>query len=583
MPEIRHWLLIILTCSLGCFYSASALAQINVDVKISGIEPPLEANVLSLLSIEQQKNHHLLSEGRLQRLHDKATEEIRSALQPFGYYRPVIEKSLSQTAEAKWTAHYQIQAGPALTIAELNLTFDSSLQQDKAFQALIKKPPLKVGDVFNHAIYDDFKANLSKYALEQGYFKANFSQHRVEVDLDSYSARIDLQFNGGNRYTFGEVILQQSVLNDALLRRYIPFEKGDPYSLQQMIELQQALNDSQYAQTVEVAPGDPDDERYEIPVIVKLTPRKPHRFTIGLGYGSDTGARAKFGWEMPRLNQRGHRLDTEARVSELGYSLSGNYHVPVFNPRTDQLSYSAGVIKETTDSSESTLRNIGVTLKHNRGNWREHISLNYQQEEFIVADDSGDSTLLMPGISWSRTWGSQFIHAIDGLRFDISLRGANDQLMSDTTFTQLQGGIKAISSLNRDNRLIYRGRLGSTWTDEFNQLPSSVRFFAGGAQSVRGYSYQSLGPLNENGEVVGGKMLMVGSIEFEHSFNSRWGVAVFYDGGNAIDDFDEKLARGAGLGMRWQSPVGPVRIDLARALSDDDKSWRIHINIGPDL
>lgn len=583
MPEVRHWLLIAFTCCLSFFYSASILAQINVSVQISGIDSSLEANVRSLLSIEQQKNHHLLNEGRLQRLHDKAPEEISKALQPFGYYRPLIEKSLKQNTEDTWTASYQIQPGPALTIAEFKLTLDHSLQQDEAFQVLLKNLPFKAGDVLNHAVYDNFKASLSQYALEQGYFNAKFIQHRVEVDLESYTARIELQFAGGRRYSFGEVKLQQSVLSDALLRRYIPFKKGDPYSLEQMIELQQALNDSQYAQTIEVAPGEPDDENYEIPVIVKLTPRKPHRFTIGLGYGSDTGARGKLGWQMPRLNQQGHRLESEARVSELGYSISGNYHVPVYNPRTDQLSYNAGVIKETTDSSESTLRNLGITLKHNRGNWREYISLNYQQEDYAVADDSGDSSLLMPGISWSRTWGKNFIHAIDGLRFDISLRGANDQLISDISFTQLQGGIKAISPLTRNNRIIARGRLGSTWTNDFNQLPSSVRFFAGGAQSVRGYAYESLGPVNEDGEVVGGKLLMVGSIEFEHSFNNRWGVAAFYDGGNAIDDFSEKLARGAGLGLRWQSPVGPVRIDLARALSDEEKSWRIHINIGPDL
>ena len=152
MPEVRHWLLIAITCCLSCFYSAATLAQVNVDVQINGIEPSLEANVRALLSIEQQKNHHLLSEGRLQRLHAKAPEEIRNALQPFGYYSPLIEKSLQQTADNTWTASYQIQAGPALTIAELNLTFDSSLQQDEAFQVLIKKPPFKVGDVFNHAV-----------------------------------------------------------------------------------------------------------------------------------------------------------------------------------------------------------------------------------------------------------------------------------------------------------------------------------------------------------------------------------------------------------------------------------------------
>ena len=155
--------------------------------------------------------------------------------------------------------------------------------------------------------------------------------------------------------------------------------------------------------------------------------------------------------------------------------------------------------------------------------------------------------------------------------------------ISDTNFSQAQGGIKAISSLNRHNRIIARGRLGSIWTQEFEQLPSSVRFFAGGSQSVRGYSYQSLGPVNSDGKVVGGKLLMIGSIEYEHSFSDQWGGALFYDAGNAMDNIVEKLERGAGFGFRWKSPVGPVRIDFARAMSQEGRPWRIHINIGPDL
>jgi len=170
-----------------------------------------------------------------------------------------------------------------------------------------------------------------------------------------------------------------------------------------------------------------------------------------------------------------------------------------------------------------------------------------------------------------------------GLRFDVSLRGASKNLVSDTDFLQLQGGVKAITPLGKSNRVIARGRLGTTWTDEFHQLPSSIRFFAGGAQSVRGYAYQSLGPRDDNGQVIGGQHLMVGSIELEHSLNSKWGAALFYDGGNAIDKFTDKLERGAGFGLRWKSPVGAVRVDLASAVSRDGHPWRIHFNIGPDL
>jgi translocation and assembly module TamA len=76
---------------------------------------------------------------------------------------------------------------------------------------------------------------------------------------------------------------------------------------------------------------------------------------------------------------------------------------------------------------------------------------------------------------------------------------------------------------------------------------------------------------------------MFGGIEFEHYFNDRWGLALFYDAGNAIDDLGDDLESGAGFGWRWKSPVGPVRIDLANAISDPDRPWRLHINIGPDL
>ena len=241
------------------------------------------------------------------------------------------------------------------------------------------------------------------------------------------------------------------------------------------------------------------------------------------------------------------------------------------------------MVNEKTDSSDSTVRTIGATLNRGRGAWREAVAINYQKEEYVIADEKDNSTLLMPGVNWSRTWGREFINTFDGLRFDIGLRGASDKLISDTSFFQLQGGIKAITPLGQHNRIITRGKLGSTWLNEFQELPSSVRFFAGGAQSVRGYAYQSLGPVDDKGNVVGGKHLMIGSVELEHRFENKWSVAAFYDGGNAIDNLEDKLARGAGVGVRWQSPVGPVRIDLASAISKDGKPWRLHINIGPDL
>lgn len=568
---------------LACICTPTLQAQPRIDIVISLLEKPLEDNVRLFLSIEQQKDHALMSEARLRRLHKKAPQEIAKALQPFGYYRPVVTSDLSQISPDNWQASYIIDPGPALRIGQFDFSISEEMARDPQFQALIQKLPLHKGDIFNHLEYENVKASLARLASERGYFEARFIEHSVEIDLDAYEARIQLNYNGGPRYRFGEVLIEQDVLDEKFLQRYISFGKGDPYTLSQLIDLQQALNDSDYFRSVEVSPGQIQLDSNEIPVTVVLTPRKRHRYSFGLGYGSDTGARTKFGWQIPRLNTLGHRFDTEAKISELGYSLSANYRVPILNPRRDQMVYSAGVVNEKTDTSESTIQTIGATLNRSLNLWRESISLNYQQEDFVVADTSGDSTLLIPGINLSRTWGNNFIYAVDGLRFDISLRGASERLLSDTSFSQLQASIKSIHPLGQHNRIITRGTLGSTWTQEFEQLPSSVRFFAGGAQSVRGYAYQSLGPVDDNGEVVGGRNLMIGSIELEHHFSSKWSLALFYDGGNAIDNFSEKLERGAGFGFRWNSPVGPVRFDLASAISRDGKPWRLHINIGPDL
>lgn len=565
-----------------CFFSSTPCAQTAVNVEISGIDKMLEDNVRLYLSIEQQKNHPLINDGRLRRLHKKADQEISAALQPFGYYRPTISSKLEKAESGEWQASYDIDPGPALRIAEFNFVISSEIGQDPEFKKLIQQQALQTGNVFTHPEYEAFKTELAKLASERGYFRASFSENRVEIDLEEYVARVYLNYDGGPRFIFGEVLLRQDVLQAEFLRRYVPFEKGDAYLLDKLIELQHLLNDTDYFQTVEVRPGEALPGSNEIPIEVSLTPRKENRYLFGFGYGTDTGARTKFGWERPRINDRGHRFDSEIGVSEVGYNLEANYRVPVLNPRTDQLVYSFSEVNEELDDFDSNLRSVGVSLNHRRGEWRETLALEYQREDFEIGNDSDKTVLVIPGVTWSRIWGKNFIYVLDGLRFDFALRGGDEGLGSDVSFTQAYSSLKFITSLNRRNRFIARGSVGSTSTNDFDRLPPSVRFFTGGSQTVRGYKYQSLGPEDDSGDVIGARRLLTGSIEFEHSLSDKWSVAVFYDVGNAIDDFDDDLESGAGFGVRWNSPVGPVRIDLANAISDDE-SWRFHINIGPDL
>lgn len=568
------------------FFSLSistVMAQSKVDIEILGLSSTLENNVRLYLSIAQQQNHSLISDGRLHRLHRKAEQEIAAALQPYGYYRPVIVTSLDQKDSSRWKAKYQIDPGPQLTMSEYHFYISPGMTEDSEFQQWTKAHERQPGSVFTHLWYENFKSGLVKLAAEKGYRDAQFTEHRVEIDLDAYVVRVFLRYEGGERYKFGEVLMQQNVLDNDFLMRYLTFEPGEPYLLDKLVELQQVLNDTQYFKTVAVSTETPKVGSKLLPVVLNLTPRRQHRFETGVGYGTDTGARARFGWIVPRLNRLGHHFNSVLEVSELGYKVSGNYRVPVLNPRTDQIILSLGEEFEDFEDTQTTLQTLGISLVHSRSLWRETLSINYQEEDFVSGDDQGNSRLLIPGISWSRTWGNEFINVFDGLRLDLSMRGAEKNVSSDISFFQLSGYLKVITPLNRRNRIITRGEFGSTETSEFEKLPSSVRFFAGGAQSVRGYRYQSLGPKNDDGDVVGGRHLLTGSIEYEHYFDDNWGFAVFLDAGNAIDQFNEDLEQGAGFGFRWKSPIGLVRIDLASAISLEGSPWRLHINIGPDL
>jgi translocation and assembly module TamA len=145
------------------------------------------------------------------------------------------------------------------------------------------------------------------------------------------------------------------------------------------------------------------------------------------------------------------------------------------------------------------------------------------------------------------------------------------------------GETKWAFPLGEANRLLARADLGFTLKEDFEELPASVRYFAGGDNSVRGYGFETLGPTNEEGDVIGGSYLATFSVEFDRLISKKWSVAAFVDTGNAFDSLDFDFKTGVGLGLRWYSPLGPIRLDVAHPLDDPDRDYRLHITLGPDL
>ena len=248
------------------------------------------------------------------------------------------------------------------------------------------------------------------------------------------------------------------------------------------------------------------------------------------------------------------------------------------------MSLDVGVKHEETETAISDTVEFGVRrVVARRAGWQETQFIDLTVEDFIVGDVESRSRLLTPGVSWYKVRADNSLRPSRGYRLELKLSGASDSLGSDTTFGQSEASAKWIRSFENDTRLLLRAQLGFTWRSEFTELPPSVRFFAGGDNSIRGFEFESLGPVDEDGDVIGGDRLAVASIEYEVPFSTRWSGVVFADSGNAFTGSHLDARTGAGFGLRWQSPLGPIRFDIAWPINDVEEDPRLHVSLGADL
>ncbi|MFL6236066.1 MAG: autotransporter assembly complex protein TamA [Thermoanaerobaculia bacterium] len=558
--------------------------KVKVEVKVDGdtLRRELRSNVLSLLSLEKENDGKLTPE-RIRRLYEQAPEEIGEALQPFGYYKSQVRPELRQEGTA-WIAHFDVDAGPPIKIASVDLRITGAGADDPAFQGLRSHFPVQTGDVLIHPRYEGAKKLLTEAAAENGYLDAAFQENQVRVDLERYRADVVLHYDTGPRYLFGPVYFRQDVVDGGLLTGYVNFNPGEPLDVNKVLQLQNALSDSPYWSRVEVITRQDQAEGLEVPIRVNLVPAKPLRFSGGVGYGTDTGPRVKGAWDFRRINRRGHRAHVEANVSQIEQNFLSSYLIPGAYPRTDTLSFNLGYDRQDTNTLQSTAGLAGAQYTFLRRGWTQTYGLSFQRENYTVGLDKGTSNLLVPSGGLERVQADDRIDTTNGFRARFTLQGTAKNPLSDVSFVQALIDGKVIRTVAPRNRLIGRLQIGYTQTDSFRQLPPRFRFFAGGDQSVRGYRYQSLGPKDEAGNVIGGQALAVASLEYEYRFRPKWGAAVFYDTGNAFPRFNSgELAQGAGVGIRWLSPIGPVRADIAFGLSGAGHPIVFHLNIGPDL
>ncbi|GGI84801.1 autotransporter assembly complex protein TamA [Shewanella gelidii] len=608
-------ILIILVLTIASLFSGvSAADKPWLEVQISGVNSQIERNIRAHLG--DLPDSKVLRRAFL----FNAEEKIEAALQALGYYHANLTQQISKTSPTNWQLTLDIALGEPTRLQWVDIAVNGEMQQDPVFERWLNQLQIKPLDILNHGQYDALKSQLVGLALSQGYFDGLYTTSEIKINRDTKTAQINLAFESGRRYVFGNVTFKGSDLETGFLQQLVPFPRDTPYSSSQLSTLNSRLLNTGYFSSIKVLPQVEQAQHQQLPVRVELSPRPDHAFEIGLGadIGNTTEntvePRVRFTWRTPQINKKGHSQETTLEWSPERPKFLTTYTIPLSHPIDDQLKLRVGLLRdkygvtqeynstkrafEHTGELESSKRLLALVRQQRLDSrWLWAYSVETIREFYTQQDIEYDPKMLLFGTSISKVVrGDNSLDPKSGFRQYYSIEYADPALGSSIRLTRLLSKFKWVDTFYEKHRLVSRMDLGINFAkdEQLAHLAPSLRFFAGGDQSIRGYSYQELGPsidyTDENGtltrQVIGGRYLAVASLEYQYYVTPNWRVGTFIDGGNAFDkkEFDPVVSVGAGV--HWISPIGPIKLDVGVGLEETDtldRPWRIHLTMGAEI
>ena len=617
----RHWRAPWIT---ACLLAALPLAHAaGVNIEVRGVDDELKENVLAYLSFARYKKGGAeLIADTVERLHNRVEREVQAALRPFGYYDPQVDSSVTDQGHGDWQVVVNITPGPPVLVQHIDVRVDGPGETEPLFQRILRRLPLRPGDRLNHASYEALKADLQRTAATYGYLDAKMIRNELVVDPAQHTANIALELDSGQRYHFGATTIQQHVVKETLVRRYLRYREGEPYDLTQVLRTQFALDDAQYFANLEVLPGDPDRQNLTVPVNIRAVASRRHRYSFGAGYATDTGVRGTLGFEDRHINQYGHTFSVEVQAAQVTkYYVQTRYRIPVGDPALENLSLNGSIAQQTLADVTARTLSAGPSFTMVKGPWQYLWQVNAVRSTSEDANGTTTDRLLVPELDIASVPKGYLGEPLFEHPFFAEIKGSHAALGSDSNFIQLHVQAEKVFHLGRKWHLLLRDEGGATLVSSFSQLPAVYRFFAGGDNSVRGFAYNELAPaeqvcapqtggvspLNPNGTCkaiipgdfikVGGKFLATGTVEVIRELPRNLGAAAFIDYGNAfdhlgrqllytdasgIDHYGPLLEYSVGVGIRMRLPDMTLGIDLAQPLSRN-AGPRLHINFSPKL
>ncbi|SHI15708.1 autotransporter assembly complex protein TamA [Ferrimonas marina] len=524
---------------------------------------------------------------------DKAQE----ALQALGYYQGTLNPTIERK-EGNWSLSLELEPGEPMRYQFVTVLLEGEARQDPAFINKLNNLKIQPGDVLNHGDYESLKTSLITLGLIRGYFDGEMVQNRLELDRDNNIANLVLLYDSGRRYGLGEVTFWASELNPDVLESMVPFEPGTPYHSDEIGKLTNSLFSSGYFQDVKVLPHPEQAEDGLVPVEVGIAPPPRHSLQLGFGFATDTQFRISTIWRTPVVNRYGHSQETRGELSQVNPKLSFDYRIPLSHPLNDQLQFQALVGREEFGDIDSNQYQAQIGRKQvSENGWTRSLYLRALLEDWSQDTLDRRAHYAMPGISFTHTRrAGPPLDPRTGFRQTYQFEHGDSALGSSQRITRFRAQLRAVFTPYRKHRIASRLDFGVNVIndDELVDLAPSLRFFAGGDQSIRGFGYQTLGPTrtvedddgNQTTISVGGRYLLVGSLEYQYYWRDKWRFATFVDSGNAFDINESEaidVVTSVGVGAHWISPIGPIRLDVGFGVSEPDTPWRIHVTIGAEL
>ena len=602
LPRRVAAIVVLLLMSLGTAHAVTV-----GEVTILGLDEEMERNVRVSLSLVEAAGQEV-SGRRMGYLVRAAEGEAREALEPFGFYSPTVEVERSR-ANGAVSVTVTVDPGEPVRVRNSDIAIigegggDRYLQDD--IDGFIPSP----GAIFSHADYEASKIRISRRLTERGYFDADFSSRRVEVTRADLAADIELVWTSGERYDMGPTVFEQEppIVRNDLLEKLVYWEEGEYYHQGRLDRLRTSIARLDYFSEIDIAPRPERAVDGRVPVDVRLTAAKRSVYTAGLSYGTDSGPGVRLGVERRYVNTRGHKALAQLDYARKRKTLTLQYRIPAFAWRDGWYTVSAQAYDEQTDYID-TRRVELVGSRSGQFNPRLNLvaSIHVLRERWLYAEDGLTDAVVEPQYRYATfTYPSlraEYVNVDDllfprsGVGGSLALRSGVEGAGSDASFAQLHARATTFKGLGQDARLILRAEAGYTWTSALVDMPPSLRFYAGGDRSIRGYEWREVGPrltryerdedgsLRETGYLAtGARNVVTASIEYERYFLGDWGAAVFVDSGSAFDSTSPDWHTGVGIGARWRSPVGPLRLDIARGLNDPDSPFTIGLSIGTEF